>query len=921
MSTERTVFEYLLEQAPDAIFWTRRDGTFEYVNQAACTLLGYSREQLLELCLFDIDADLEPLWWSEHWDQSRVGDVYTLDRRHRCNGGETLPVEVCVRCVQWRGEFIHASFVRDRSEAKRLEKLRISQETFYHALFTKSPAPQLIIDPQTGHIVDANAAALNFYGYDAQTLLGKPVSDINELSPDQIRDEIDRAVRAEKRYFEFRHRLVTGDIRDVQVFSKPIERDGTTLLHSTIQDVTSTLQYQRQLENYREQLEQLPVGVFRNTPEQEGVFIWVNQRLMNMLDATSVDELVGKPVSDFYHDPGERKAFSHRLEASGDVYRDSLELVTLRNRRIWVAITAHTIRDADGRLLFEGAAEDITHARAQREQLRLVDAAFENAHEGIMLTDAEGAIIRVNKAFKRITGYRPDEVIGRNPRVLSSGLHDSDFYRQMWASLASNGCWQGEIWNHRKDGTTLPEYLSISAIRDVDGQITNYLGQFTDLTDLRETQASLRNLADFDPLTGLPNRKNLLESIERLVTQCRSGAEAVVLLVFGIDNFRQINDVLSPSQGNLALKQLAQRIQSKLPESMQVFRASGDIFALLGKGRQVDQLLERMNKMVDGVIQNEFLIGDHDNIKFEFSRGSTFSSDPEHNPETLFTEAEAAMFHAKEHRRGRHVPYSLALTEDARENLVIEGELRRAIANQELTVHLQPIVRVADDAPRAVEALVRWFHPTEGMIPPDRFIPVAESSGLIRELTLLVVSLACEETVLINEKTGLDLRLAVNVSSPLITDPTFIDTLLQSATNSGLPLNRLELEITESLLMQQYDQFTDILKSLRSEEVRISIDDFGTGYSSLAYLQELDADTLKVDRRFVNHATDSAKGGQLAASIIAMARELGMEVIGEGVETPQELAFLRHHRCDLYQGYFFSRPQPGGTLIEMLTDR
>ncbi|MFU8876917.1 MAG: putative bifunctional diguanylate cyclase/phosphodiesterase, partial [Wenzhouxiangellaceae bacterium] len=517
-----------------------------------------------------------------------------------------------------------------------------------------------------------------------------------------------------------------------------------------------------------------------------------------------------------------------------------------------------------------------------------------------------------------ITGYAAEEVIGKNPRILSSGQQSEGFYHRMWQQINEKGHWQGEIWNRRKNGEIYPELLSVSAIHDERGELINYAGVFSDLTELEQSHRSLERLQRFDLLTDLYNRAAMLELIDEAMDQSRAESSPIAVLLIGLDRFQLVNESFSHQAGDAVLKELARRLKSLAGPHVKVARAGGDQFiVLISHNAKIDKV-ERLQARLQSRLTRPIKLEQHPPITVQFSTGIVRFPADGTTAEELLRHAETAMFSAKRKSRGRHVWFDSAQTELAQKKLLLEIDLRKALKADQLDVHVQPILRVDDNRIVGAEALARWKHPEHGMIPPDVFIEVAEESGLIGELAMKLLARAARAIVDVQARDDTPLWLAFNISASQLEDRDFVARLLAVLEQAGLSTSRFELELTESMLMQQVGGPSPVLFELEEAGVSISIDDFGTGFSSLAYLQEIKADTLKIDKRFVSDIDLGGANTRIATTIIAMAQALDLEVVAEGVETESQLAMLRKLGCDYYQGYLFSRPLPIDEFTELI---
>lgn len=533
---------------------------------------------------------------------------------------------------------------------------------------------------------------------------------------------------------------------------------------------------------------------------------------------------------------------------------------------------------------------------------------YENTVEGIIITDQNSVIQAVNPAFSTITGYSPHEVIGKTPALLKSGRHDRDFYREMWATLRDKGMWTGEIWNRRKNGEVYPEWLNITEIRDSLGNVTQYVALFNDVTEHKRNEERLRHQAYHDALTGLPNRLLFGENLELALNQAERAAHGVAVMLMDLDRFKYVNDTFGHDYGDKLLIMVAERLRSVIRKGDTLARMGGDEFTLLLPAVRDPSEIARVAEKIFGQFSTPFVIEKNDFTVTASIGVSTYPQDGD-SPEALLKNADSAMYQAKEAGRNNCVYFTAAMNEKMKERLVIENELRRAIDAGELEVYFQPKQRLADGVLIGMEALVRWNHPQQGLVMPGRFISVAESSGLIIPLGWFVLEQACRRTAAWN-RGGADLRVAVNLSAYQFRDKGMLEVITQVLEQSGLDPHHLEIELTESLVMSDPEENIEQLVMLKRLGIAIAIDDFGTGYSSLSYLKRLPVDTLKIDQSFVTGVAKDAHDAELVRTIIGMAHGFKLEVVAEGVETAEQLDFLRRHECDLVQGYLYSHPLP-----------
>jgi diguanylate cyclase (GGDEF)-like protein/PAS domain S-box-containing protein len=630
-----------------------------------------------------------------------------------------------------------------------------------------------------------------------------------------------------------------------------------------------------------------------------------------MIEAERPGELVGRPSETWVAQPYQ-DAYRAMLAAvfNGEQRRLMLESSGYRGSRRRLEVAAVPLWESADKMSVRAVlavARDLTERYEAERRLRLSAVVYRNTHEGIIITDAEGRIIAANSAFTEITGYREEEVLGRNPRILASGRQNRSFYQTLWAAVLESGGWQGELWNRRKNGELYPEWLTISAVRDDDGAIVNYVGVFSDISQIKNSQAQLEHLAHHDPLTGLPNRLLLCARIEHAIDRALRRNEHVAVLFLDLDRFKLINDSLGHNVGDAMLREVAGRLLKLVRRDDTVARLGGDEFTVVMESlADAGDAAILAEKLIHALI-DPFPCGGHD-LFIGVSIGISVFPQDGGTVEKLLSNADSAMYRAKEEGRNVFRFYTEEMTVRAFEHVVLETQLRRAIEQNELVLHYQPQLDLIGGRVVGVEALVRWQHPELGLVSPSRFIPIAEETGLIELLGDWVLRSACRQMRAWLDA-GLPFKLvAVNLAARQFKHPDLPARMARLLEETGLAPEWLELEITEGALMNPNEGALERLHELKRLGVRLAIDDFGTGYSSLAYLKCFPIDKLKIDQSFVREIPDGRADMEIAATIMAMARNLGLVVLAEGVETRPQLNFLRGNGCDQAQGYLFSPP-------------
>lgn len=586
----------------------------------------------------------------------------------------------------------------------------------------------------------------------------------------------------------------------------------------------------------------------------------------------------------------------------------------MRTRRVEVARLGEAVaRRRASPSTKSSALERLEHG------LRLAEVAIENTTEGVMITDARLRILAVNRAFFRITGYSEAEVLERQPSLLQSGRHDGEFYEAMWGSIRSQGHWQGEIWNRRKGGADYPASLSIRAVPDARGDVVNYVGVFSDLTAIRESEARCDFLAHHDPLTGLPNKLLFVARGERALARARfsGGRVAVVFLELDLDRFKHLDNTLGQPAGDELLRRVGERLDQSVRAEDVVGRLDGNRFMILLKElADGDSAGVVARRLLDGLAVPFRLSG----FELYATAAIGVSLFPQDGDEldVLMEAAASAMDYAREQARGSVQFYSAELTRAKTDRFRMESELRRAIHSDELVLHFQPQVSVWSGRIVGVEALVRWRHPELGLILPSRFLPLAESTGLVVEIGAWVLGEACRQVCRWMAEGLPALRVAVNLSAQEISATPLADVIAATLAETGLDPAQLEVEITEASVMANLERAVVTLCAVKSLGVTIALDDFGTGHSSLNYLRRFPIDRLKLDGSFICQVADLETDRAVAHAAIELGHAFKLGVVAEGVETPGQLRFLSASGCDTYQGHLFAAALPPDGLASIL---
>jgi diguanylate cyclase (GGDEF)-like protein/PAS domain S-box-containing protein len=654
---------------------------------------------------------------------------------------------------------------------------------------------------------------------------------------------------------------------------------------------------------------------------------FINPAAENLFGIAEADA-IGKPlhaVVEITPSTGDGGQAGHGTLAGllrGQDEREAVEATvcaTATGRVFPVDCAVSPVQEAAGRRLAVMSFHDISERKQVEQMLRLSDKVFEYSAEAIMVTDRNGIIMNVNPAFTWLTGYRPDEAIGRKPSILKSDRHDKDFYAALWQTLIKDGRWSGEIWDRRKDGSLYPKWVTINAIRE-DGDISHFVALFYDISERKENEERINFIARHDHLTGLPNRLMLKDQMARALAQADRSGGRLALIFIDLDRFKNINDSLGHHVGDQLLIEVSRRLVACVRVTDIVARLGGDEFVV------VVEHIDDQNDAAQVAVKIHATLGepvviDGKSLHTPPSIGISLYPDDGRDVDTLMKQADTAMYKVKSAGRNDWMFYTPRMNDEVQERLGLEGDLHLALARGEFLLHYQPQWDASGTRLFGWEALLRWCHPERGLIPPDKFIPIAEETGLILPLGEWVLATACAE-IRRWEDAGLGrYNIGVNLSARQFRQQALGERIEATLAATGLAPDRLELEITESVLMEDADAATAILRKLKRRGVRMAIDDFGTGYSSLAYLKAFPIDKLKIDRSFVRDIATDPNDAAIVSAIISMARSMGLTTIAEGVESEKQQAFLLEKGCAEIQGYLLGKPMPGDEAMALLGAR
>lgn len=692
---------------------------------------------------------------------------------------------------------------------------------------------------------------------------------------------------------------------------------ATALLGLILNAIEDRAQTARALAASQEQLQAIAAASpdIQMVLDDEGRILEVHSGDREVL-RTPADEIVGKTLYEVLPtaDATEFHQFVRNTLQLEEPQRIDYTLETSVGLRSFEARSRALGVPVQGRPAVVVVARDITDRLAHEAELRIAAQAFE-AQQGLVISDANTRILRVNRTFCRITGYQPHEVIGRNAQGLVSGTHDDALQESIWQALREHDGWQGEVWNRRKNGALFPARLTISVVRSKAGDITHYVESLEDLTQSKQAEREIHSLAFYDHLTALPNRRLLTERLETTMNALARTQEHGALLFIDLDDFKKINDLHNHHNGDLILQQVAQRLRSLAEPDHTAARFGADEFVILMAhlGSDPDEATHSVERVADSILERlqvPFTLENRQYRTITASIGIVLFRAHQPPAKDVILQADLAMNEAKQRGKNRWHFFDPAVQKRVTQRLQLEEALKRGIDQQQFMLHYQPQVNAKHEV-IGVEALARWPQAPEGAASPGIFISVAERAGLMPALGKVLLEQVCVQLAAWQHvPTMRHLRIAINLSVSQLFQPSFVSDLLETLQRTGAPSNRLVLEITESILLNDLDEAHHTLSTLGAHGIRFSVDDFGTGYSSLAYLQRLPLSELKIDRSFITDLQHAPNNQAIVETIVALASALRLEVVAEGVESVDQVQLLQARGCMLFQGYLFAKAMP-----------
>jgi diguanylate cyclase (GGDEF)-like protein/PAS domain S-box-containing protein len=921
---QRYMLAQAIENSSELMATTDPESRITFANRALIHALGYSEEKELigKNIATTMSPNNDPELFSEIFKSTMEGGGWRGECLYLRADGTDYPISLSTNIVKDpAGRIIGTlGIAQDITERKRAEKELKNSESKHRALFEDSADAHLLTDDKG--FVACNSALLQMFGYSSKAeIMALHPADLSP--PNQPDGTPSRALANQQvaiaylkgsNRFEWLHRRKDGRAFPAEVSLTALTLNGRPALLGTVLDISERKKMEgrfRQLANIVECSDDAIIS-----KSLDGTIQTWNLGAERLYEYSAA-EAIGKPISIIFLDgqQDESSAILGKIKQDETVKHFETIRKTQGGKQIHIDLTVSPTKDATGRITGASTiARDITERVRTDERLRLWSQVLDQSGEGIFICDSQERILIVNKAFQELTGFSSDDALGKTPRILRSGRQDRTFYTDMWKSVSETGAWRGEMWNRRKSGELYAEWLSISAIYGHKGEVTHYIGIFSDITARKQDAEKMSHLAHYDALTDLPNRVLLMDRLNQLTKGAERRKSKVALVFIDLDRFKDVNDSLGHQAGDLLLQTVAKRFSSVMRAEDTLARIGGDEFVAIFQGIHDGQDASIIAKELFTCVAEPVALSGHE-VTVTASMGISVYPDDATDGQEMIRNADAAMYQAKGAGRNAYQFYTSDLNQRALEMLSMESGLRRAIERQEFVLYYQPQVDIASGSVVGAEALIRWNHPELGLVMPGKFISIAEERGLIVPIGNWTIDEAARQAA-IWQNEGTPIRIAVNVSAVQFRQKDFVEQLANKIQKYGIAPAQLELELTERIIMRDAKTTIDILEKLHKMGVQLSIDDFGTGYSSLNYLRQFPIDKIKIDQSFVK----DENAGHIVKAVIGLARGFNLKVIAEGVETKEQLELLRERGCDEVQGFLFSPALPPDEFEKLARD-
>lgn len=919
-----------VDQSPSSIIITDINANIEFVNDSFLKVTGYSRAEVIGQNPRILKSGQTPdAIYKAMWETLSAGEVWEGELINKRKDGSLYTEHAIISPIfQAEGNPSHFLAIKEDITARKQAEIALKQsEEKFRSIFEYSNDALMFMKGDC--YVDGNSSSLAMFGVESvEALKGLTPVDLSptfqsdgSLSVTLAKGQIDKAYSDGFSRFDWLHRRKDGEEFAAEVGLYAFKLQNETVLLANVRDISERKRAEKQLAEseykYHSLIDLAGDAIFI-IDAATGLIIDCNRSASNLLgraksDIINSSQTTLHPDNQFEH--YQRLINEHIV--SGKAIAEDMSVQHQDGRIIPVDITA-TMIELGGNPVILGVFRDITKRKQVEDEMRIAATAFDT-QQGMLITNANREIVRINKTFTEISGYSANELLGNNPRILSSGLHDADFYADMWRSINASGVWQGEIWDRRKSGEVYPVNLTVTAVRDKQNNITNYVATHSDITQLKQHQVEIEHIAYHDPLTQLPNRRLLADRMGLALSRAKRTNESVAIVCIDLDGFKEVNDTFGHDAGDQLLIEAAHRMQHCVRTEDTVSRLGGDEFVLLLGGISNRDDCEVTLRRVLGEMTKPFNIGDTRSICISGSIGYTLFPEDTADADTLLRHADHAMYGAKQSGKNRFHRFDLKQDNRVTANWGALTLIEKALENGEFRLFIQPKVSLLSGQVVGAEALIRWQHPIRGLVYPVEFLALLEKHELSIKLGHWVI---CEGMRILHGwvEQGIDLTLSVNVSARQLRESDFSSKLAATLQEfQSVPPRQLEIEIVESAALDDISKVSTLIMACRALGVRFSLDDFGTGYSSLTYLNRLAVDTLKIDQTFVRDMLDDDNALAIVRGVIGLARAFNNETVAEGVETWPQAAKLKAMGCGIIQGYAVAKPMPAENFPAWLT--
>lgn len=908
-------FEEFTDILPCAIY-VIRDSLIIDCNMTALKVFGYDKKEELIGCMpyelspqYQDDGTLSIIKGQQFIDNAQDNNLISFQWKHKRKNGEVFLSDIK---IYNKNNNLYA-IITDISENSKLKEDLNNKNRLYQMLFENHNSVMLVINPETGKIVEANNAAIQYYGYTKETIIKMHINEINTLSDNEIRNEIALALREKRNFFQFTHKLADNTQREVEVHSFPVVTNKGKLLFSVVTDIDDKMKQKLMFDKL---LTASPYAVAILDKEQK--IVNINSNFTKLFHYTLID-VQGKYINKLV------SPYDYKIQVDSNIasiYQGKVVKQEGKRKRsdgnlIEVEIIGYPVLYHQTVIGAYILYIDNSDKKQYLKQLHLFKKILENNTEGVFITNQDGHAEWINDAYTEITGYSLDDLIHQKTNILKPGIVDTEFNNEVWNQLVQNGKWKGEVWNKNKNDSIFPAWLSINNIKDEQNNITHYVGVFNDLSEKKKIYKRMMELQQRDSLTGLYNRIYFLTMVDKYIEDYKYNKEKFSIIVIDIESFKDINDSVGHIIGDKLLKEISNRINDLLTEQQVISRVDGDEFAILCNTILKSELMSLTKRLLHK-LNHPYNISNFI-IYLNFNIGICIYPEDGNDSEDLLKYANAAIYKSKKKSDNRICFYSNEISQEIEQKFFLANYLFGAITNKELTVYYQPIFDINEKKLVGAEALLRWNSPILGEVSPEKFIPIAEKTGQIIAIGEWVIDEVCKQiSIWQHKKDYMVIPVSVNVSVKQLEQLNFATSLFSHIENNHIKPEFIEIEITESVSTGDIKKIIKNIKKLKVHGIKISMDDFGTGFSSLGQLNIFQLDKLKIDKIFVDDLVKGLKRQNLVKSIIAMANSLNLITVAEGIETKEQLYQLEGLGCQLGQGYIFSRPLSVADIEVML---